>query len=109
MDWIMNVNHAGMVKGTGPEKAGVSRAQERLKEACKGFEALFINEMLKSMRRTIPKSGLLDGGVQGRIYESMFDEAVSRALSERGALGIADMLYREFKPHVVDQQGGGKK
>ncbi|OCC15556.1 Flagellar protein FlgJ [Dissulfuribacter thermophilus] len=80
-----------------------SLEEKRFKEACKGFEAMFINEMLKAMRKTIPKSGLLDGGLRQEIYESMFDEKVSEALSERGALGIADMLYNAFAPRVINK------
>ena len=87
----------------------VSREEKRLKEACKGFEAIFIHEILKAMRKTIHKSGLLDGGMQQRIYESMFDQELSRVLSERGGLGIAQMLYEEFAPNVLDmgKEGGG--
>ena len=100
------------IKNTAPvaQDHGVQRGNQadkrRLKAACQGFEAIFIHEMLKSMRKTIPKSGLLDGGLRERIYESMFDEAVSRSLSHRGALGIADMLYREFAPHIPGEGSG---
>ena len=87
-----------IVSAAGKATHGVSREEKRLKEACKGFEAIFIHEILKAMRKTIHKSGLLDGGMQERIYESMFDQELSRVLSERGALGIAQMLYEEFAP-----------
>ena len=82
-----------------------SKDELRLKKACQGFESMFIQEMLKSMRKTIPESGLLEGGVRQKIYESMYDEAVSNALSERSALGIADMLYKELAPYAT---GGGE-
>ena len=34
----------------------------RLREACSEFEALFINLLLKELRATVGKSGLMDGG-----------------------------------------------
>ena len=98
-----------IVLAAGKAAYEVSREEKRLKEACKGFEAMFIHEMLKAMRKTIHKSGVLDGGMQQRIYESMFDEELSRVLAERGGLGVAQMLYEEFAPHVLDmgKEGGG--
>ncbi len=101
MGRILNTirNNAPLTEGQGLKKASQAE-KRRLKAACQGFEAIFLHEMLKSMRRTIPKSGLLDGGLRDRIYESMFDEAVSKSLSRRGALGIADMLYNQLSPHI---------
>lgn len=83
----------------------VSQKKKKLREACKGFEAVFINEMLKAMRKTIPKSGLLDGGLPQRLFESMLDEKLAESASKRGALGLADILYREFAPLILNKEG----
>ncbi len=68
---------------------------EDLRKACTGFEAIFLNKLLQSMRRTVPKSGLLDGGLQEDIYKGMFDERLAQAMAQRG-IGIGDMLYRQL-------------
>ena len=91
------------------QRMSPSVAKRRLREACKGFEALLIHEMMKSMRKTIPKSGLMGGGAEEKIYEAMYDQAVSDVLADRGALGVADMLYMEFLPRVSATGGNGKR
>jgi peptidoglycan hydrolase FlgJ len=97
---------------------GKEIADEKLKKACGDFEAIFIAKMLKTMRQGIPKSRLLDGGIQEDIYNSLFDEEVSRSLAQKRGLGIGKMLYESIrKPSnqnptdlltaSTDQRGGG--
>ena len=88
-----------------PLDKGHSRDALRLRKACQGFESIFIHEMLKSMRKTIPESGLMDSGLRGKIYESMYDEALSKTLAERGALGIGDLLYEQLAPYALKEGG----
>ncbi len=71
------------------------KKDEDLRKACAGFEAVFLNKLLQSMRRTVPESGLLDGGLQEDIYRGMFDERLAQAMAQRG-IGIGDMLYRQL-------------
>ncbi len=67
-----------------------------LKGACREFEALFMEQVLKSMRRTIMKSGLFDGGVQQDIYQDLFAQQVARALAQGKGTGIGEMLYQQL-------------
>jgi flagellar protein FlgJ len=50
--------------------------------------------MLKVMRQTIPKSGLLDGGSQQDTYLSLFDEELSKSMAKRGGIGLGKILYQ---------------
>ena len=40
-------------------------------EKLKDFEALFVDMLLRSMRKTVMKSGLIDGGNAEDIYQGM--------------------------------------
>ena len=51
---------------------------------------------LQNMRRTIPKSGLLDGGMQEDIYTGLFDEQVARAVAKGKGMGLGEMLFRRL-------------
>ena len=66
----------------------------KLKKACEDFESIFISKMLKVMRQTIPKSGLLDGGTQQDTYLSLFDEELSKSMAKRGGIGLGKILYQ---------------
>lgn len=67
-----------------------------LRELCSQFEALFINQMLQIMRKSIPKSGLLGGGLQEDIYTGMFDEQLAAQLSKDKGIGLGEQLYEQL-------------
>jgi flagellar protein FlgJ len=74
-----------------------SHGQDRhIRELCSEFEALFINQMLQIMRKSIPKSGLLGGGLQEDIYTGMFDERLAAQLSKGKGIGLGEQLYEQL-------------
>ena len=76
---------------------GVKKIDEgKLKKACGDFESIFISQMLKEMRKSIPKSGLLDGGSQQDAYLSLFDEELSKSMAKRGGIGLGKILYQNI-------------
>ncbi len=77
---------------------------EKLKKAVQGFEAIFIHEIFKVMRRTVMKGGLFDGGIREDIYTTMMDMELSKKISQGGGIGLSRILFEEFLPHV---KGGG--
>ena len=79
-----------------------------LKEACKEFEGLFWEQLLKSMRKTIPKSDFWGNRREEELYTSMYDQGLSVSLSEHGGLGLAEMLIRQLEP-VTEHSSDGKE
>jgi peptidoglycan hydrolase FlgJ len=79
--------------------------EEKLKKACKDFEAIFINKLIKNMRATVPKSALLDGGSQKEVYLSMFDEELSKNLAAKGGIGLGKILQRNLSQRVPPPKG----
>ncbi len=68
-----------------------------LRQACREFEALFIQSMLKGMHATVPDSGLLDKDAGRDIYREMMDIEIAREIAGRNnGLGIGQTLYREL-------------
>jgi len=75
--------------------------EEQLKEACQGFESIFLNTVLKSMRDTLPGEALLDGSHGMDIYQSMHDQYLAEELSRNQfAMGIKEFLYDELKKSI---------
>ena len=79
------------------EKAA-SQAGEKtaLRKAGEQFEALFIQEMLKTMRQTVEKH---ENNTSAHMepYESMLDRALALQMSKRGTVGVADMLVAHLE------------
>ena len=65
-------------------------------KAAKEFESYFVSYLLKKMRDTVPKSGLLDSGAGGEIYKSMMDEKVAEGIAGSGGFGLSQLLIRQW-------------
>jgi len=72
-------------------KAG---SAEATRGAAQQFEALFINQMMKSMRDATPSEGVMDNQ-QTKMFTSMLDQQLSQNMSKRG-MGLADVLVRQL-------------
>jgi flagellar protein FlgJ len=70
--------------------------EEKLKKACIDFESLFINRMLESMRKTVPESEFLGKGPEKEVFQSLFDEELSRSLARGGGMGLGNMMYEQM-------------
>ena len=68
----------------------------KLYKVCQDFESIFIKQMLNTMRKTINKSGLLDGGMAEEIFEDMLYDKYALKMSQSAQFGISDLLYREL-------------
>ncbi|MFZ0611997.1 MAG: rod-binding protein [Desulfobacterales bacterium] len=77
----------------------------RLKKACAEFEALFINQLLKELRATVDKSGLMDGGQAEEVYTGMMDTEIARDLASKGGIGLAAILYRQLNYAGAEPSG----
>ena len=78
-------------KGQGKKKID----EGKLKKACRDFEAIFIQQMLKAMRQTVQESDLFGKGSEKETFQSLFDEEWSKSLAQQGGIGIGKMLYRQ--------------
>ncbi|MDR1242801.1 MAG: rod-binding protein [Deltaproteobacteria bacterium] len=73
----------------------------KLREACQGFEAVFIQKMWEEMRNNVPKAGYLHSKDE-QMYQSMFDHEFSKKMASAGGIGLADMLYDQLAQTLGD-------
>ena len=70
---------------------------QKLREACEGFEAMFLSMMYKQMRATVPETDLFGKKSNAiKIFEDMRDTELMMAASKAGGIGIADMMYKQL-------------
>ncbi len=69
----------------------------RLKKACQDFEAIFIQSMFKSMRKTIPESGFIEKSAGHDMFKDMLDSEVAKEISRRQSMGLAAQMYRQME------------
>ncbi len=87
-----SIDFAGMASLRGQAQQKTDKAT---RETATQFEALFIHEMLKSMRQTIDKSDL-NGSDAEDTFQEMYDRELSQQLAKRNTLGVADMLVKHL-------------
>ena len=72
---------------------------EELMDACKQFEAYFLEQMFKEMMKTIPESDETSSS-NSQLMDYYKDEMVQQIASdstEQNSLGLAQMLYEQMK------------
>jgi flagellar protein FlgJ len=74
-----------------------------LKQVSKDFEAIYINMLLKSMRKTVPETGLFGNDSASDTYQEMFDEQLAVQMSQGQGLGLADVIYRQLSKEVLHE------
>lgn len=83
-------------EGTSSKTSAEEKRRAEALQAAQDFESLFVTHLLKTMRSTVPKGGLLGQTFASNTYQEMFDEELSRQLAHGKGLGLSEMLYREF-------------
>jgi Rod binding domain-containing protein len=84
------------------QATGRTRGQSQIDKSSKlykvsqEFEAIFIKQMLNVMRKSVSKTGLMDGGMAEEIFEDMLYDEYAQKMAQSGSFGIADMIYRQL-------------
>jgi hypothetical protein len=119
---ITNRNYLPSAADRAAEQAGLLARQLQgrdidknspLFRVCQEFEAIFIKQMLNSMRRTVEKAGLLEGGLAEEFFEDMlYDERQfwigGHDLWPASAVSLNNLLYtggRDFVYKSVRNSG----
>ncbi len=77
---------------------------EALREVARQFEAMFLQQMLKSMRsanEVFGEDGLFDSS-ETRFYQDLLDQQMSLTLSAGQGMGLADAIYRQLQHSYGD-------
>jgi len=86
---------AGMALST--KKTPTPTTTDRGQKTAQEFEAIFVQQMFKEMRRTIPEGGLLPKGNAEEIFTSMQDMEAARQLTTHGGIGLAEVLAAQMR------------
>ena len=69
---------------------------DKLYELCVDLETFLIKNLIKSMRGTVQKSGLIETGFAGEMYEDMLYDEYAKAFAKNANFGFAEMAYRDL-------------
>lgn len=75
---------------------------QKLRDACKDFEAILVKQMLDSMRKTVNESSLVKKNQGEKIFEDMLYQEYAEMMTETDSLGVSDMMYQQL---ALQQKG----
>lgn len=71
--------------------------ERKLREACAGFEAMMLRQMLALARQSEPEGGrLIDGGYGEEMFRSMHDDQLAQRMASGKGIGLGETLYRQL-------------
>lgn len=84
-----------------PSAKGLSATKvdkdSKLYQACEDFQAVFIKQMLDTMRKTVDKSQSLIQANEGeKVFEDMLYDEYAKKMSKSAGFDLADNLYKQM-------------
>lgn len=80
-------------------------SREGLVKAAKEFEGVFLNQLMKAMRSTIPDNKLFNTQGPTKFYQQMHDAEIAKALATgHSGMGVADLIIQQFESTVAGQE-----
>ncbi|MBA2932924.1 rod-binding protein [Sphingomonas sp. CGMCC 1.13654] len=82
----------------------VSTDKAKLKTAAQQFEAVFLRQMIGTMRQASLGDGMFDSEATQQ-FQDMADSKTADAMSQKGVLHLADLLEKQLGATVAKQAG----
>jgi flagellar protein FlgJ len=80
-------------------------AHAKLREAAHDLEGLFVAELFKAMRATVPEDGILSQAPGQDLFQGMMDDRIADLYAGRSQGGLGDALYRQLSRRLPDEGG----
>ena len=78
----------------------LNKKEKKLFDACIEMESLLWKQVLNSMRETINKYKLVDGGMAENIFTDMLYDQYSMSLSKNASSGLAKEMFKQLSMYL---------
>ncbi len=82
----------------------LKKQDDQLRNASKMYEQHFMREMVKAMRQATPEGGFMEKSMGEKIYSEQLDSEYVEQWSQKGGVGLADMIYKSIKERYFPQE-----
>lgn len=77
-----------------------SKNLKQLRQSTRDFEAMYILEVYKSMRKNVPDGGLIKKSFSEKMYQEMLDMEMAKEAAAGDGMGIGEAMYDQLKDSV---------
>ena len=71
---------------------GGERGPEARRAAAKELQVMFLTQLIRAMRETVPDNDFLPRSPARNVYEGMFDRSVAESMAARDPFGLVRVL-----------------
>ena len=84
----------GVQAGPAPE------SEQRLRGVAAQLEGVFVEQLFKAMRETVPDGGIASGGAGEEMFSGLMDQHLAAEAPKQWHDGLGDALYRQLRPKL---------
>ena len=86
-----------MIEGSAPVRTPPLPEEARLRQSSRDLEGVFVEQLFKAMRETVPENSLFDGGAGEQMFTGMMDSHLAAEVPEGWNNGLGEALYRQLR------------
>ena len=91
-----NVNNIKIAFDSSLEKQNTRNSRnKKLREKTRNMESIFLSQMIKTMRKTIPDNPW--GGSKNDLPSMMFSSVMGKSMAKSGGIGLAKKIFNSLK------------
>lgn len=99
---------AGLARSVSLEEqreVSLEKQQEQLREAALDLEALFLQQLVSAMQRTVPREdGVFGQSKAEELFRGMLDEEWANLMAKSGDIGLARDLYDQLVQSLIERE-----
>jgi peptidoglycan hydrolase FlgJ len=85
------------IGGIAPPPSRADLRHSALKKASEQLEGMFVQQLYKAMRDTVPQQeGIVSGGAGEDIFTGLLDQHLAAETPKHWQTGLSDALYRQL-------------
>ena len=84
----------------GAAQAALAAEESRLRKATKQLEGIFVEQLFKAMRATVPQDGITDGGSGEEMFTGMLDAHLAALTPGEWRGDLSEALYRQMRSRL---------
>ena len=98
------------IGGTTPTPEARAQSDEaRLKKTAKQLEGVFVEQLYKAMRETVPEGeGAVGAGTGEDMFTGLMDQKLAAETPTQWAHGLADAAYRQLRKALPQEAAAGQ-
>ena len=92
------IDRIGSATGAPTATAATDSRDAKLKKAAENLEGMFVQQLFKAMRETVPQQeGIVSGGAGEDIFTGLLDQHLAAETPKHWKGGLSDAIYRQLR------------